>query len=91
MADEQYNRTQKERTKATQMKFRTELLDQMSLKYQQSQILYADFLREKKQIDEMVRRIYNEHMEYVVRLLVRGGGRSFAIVLFLLVNYNCNT
>lgn len=62
LADETFYRQKKENEKTTKQKFRVALQDQMAIKHQRNQILYQEFLREKKELDDIVQRVMMEQM-----------------------------
>lgn len=61
-ADEEYQRAVKVKRLENKIQFRQSLQDQMVAKQQRQQLLYQEFLAEKKQLDELVQRVYMEQM-----------------------------
>lgn len=62
LADELFYRQKKEKEKRTKQEFRVALQDQMAIKQQRNQILYQEFLHEKKELDDIVRCVLEEQM-----------------------------
>lgn len=61
-ADDEYQRASKNKRSMNKMQFRQSLQDQIVAKQQRQQLLYQEFLAEKKQLDEVVQRVYLEQM-----------------------------
>lgn len=62
LADEEYQRAYKNKRLMNKMQFRQSLQDQMVAKQQRQQLLYQEFLAEKKELDELVQRVYMEQI-----------------------------
>lgn len=52
----------KKAEKSAKLQLRQELQTQMDIKKHQNQLLYKEFLQEKKQLDDIVRQIYDEQL-----------------------------
>lgn len=65
LADQECERKQKELAKVEQMKLRGELQEQIVEKCRKRKLLYEEFLKEKLIIDEIMRKIQMEQIEYV--------------------------
>lgn len=65
MAENKRQRQQKEASKVEQLKLRGELQEQIVEKRQKRKLLYEEFLKEKLLIDEIMRKIQMEQIEYV--------------------------
>lgn len=61
--DEEFERIKLEEDKKKKLQLRNELQDQIITAHQRKQFLYEEFLKEKKYLDEIVKRIFDEHME----------------------------
>lgn len=64
-ADEEHKRQQQAAAKVGQLKLREELQEQIVAKWRQRKLLYEEFLNEKLIIDEIMRKIQIEQIEYV--------------------------
>lgn len=62
LADAEYQRACKHKCMVNKMQFRQSLQDQMTAKQQRQQLLYQEFLSEKKELDQIVQRVYMEQM-----------------------------
>lgn len=62
LADDEHQRAYKNKRLSDKMQFRQSLQDQMVAKQQRQQLLYQEFLSEKKQLDAVVQRVYMEQM-----------------------------
>lgn len=67
-ADKEHKRQQQEAAKVEQLKLRGELQEQIVAKWRQRKLLYEEFLNEKLVIDEIMRKIQMEQIEYVLLL-----------------------
>lgn len=65
MAEKERKRQQKELARGEQMKLRGELQKQIVEKCRKRKLLYEEFLKEKLVIDEIIRKIQMEQIEYV--------------------------
>ena len=63
LKDEEYYREEKLKTSQRQLEQRNALQDQIITAHQRNRFLYEEFLREKKYLDEIVKRIHNENLE----------------------------
>lgn len=61
--DEEFERIKIEEDQKKKLQLRNELQDQIITAHQRKQFLYEEFLKEKKYLDEIVKRIFDEHME----------------------------
>lgn len=68
-ADKENKRQQQEAAKVEQLKLRGELQEQIVAKWRQRKLLYEEFLNEKLVIDEIMRKIQMEQIEYDFLLL----------------------
>lgn len=61
--DEEFERIKNEDVKTKKLQLRHELQDQIITAHQRKQFLYEEFLKEKNYLDEIVKRIFDEHIE----------------------------
>lgn len=60
--DKKFQIKRKEQEKSSKLQLRDELQKQMDINKYQNQILYKEFLKEKKQVDDIVQKIYDEQL-----------------------------
>lgn len=60
--DKEFQIEKKKRENSSKLQLREDLQKQMDIKKYQNQILYKEFLKEKKQVDDIVQQIYDEQL-----------------------------
>lgn len=76
MISQEAEQRERDTEKKRQLEYKKDLQDQMILNYQLQQNKYEEFLQEKKYLDSVLERIYDEDQRFIKNLVAGGIKRS---------------